>query len=304
MAIALRSKVIELGASTILIIFGGLGWLTSGMWFAGITPTQTARILIEDRKFGARALVMAHWWGDRILDPLRKVSGDFAALDNRNTFWVAELLTRNSSGRSRQLAQELFYRTSPLPKLVGAVGLAARGDLPQGEFAGGGTMRKILTDERNAFHEHGGRRLSDRDSTLVELALIVAKYSRSKESVPDILALIENRPAHYGVHANACDALAQIGDPRAIPILEKAMSSSDFHALAEAFRALVALSDNRAIPLAIDRISPEIGEKNSGFVVKELARVTGQDFGFNREHWKQWWNAQARQTTTKAMLNK
>jgi len=267
------------------------------MWFAGITPAQTARILMEDRKFGARALVMAHWWGDRILEPLKEVSGDFAALDNRNTFWVAEVLARNSSGRSGQLAQELFHRTSPLPKLAGAVGLAARGDLPQSEFSVGGTIWKILTDERDASREHRGRRLSDRDSSMVELALIVAKYSRNKESVPAILALVDDVPAPYGVHANACDALAQIGDPRAIPILEKAMTSPDFHALAEGFRALVALSDDRAIPLAIDRVSPEIRKKNSGFVVKELARVTGQDFGFNREQWKQWWDTYHVKTT-------
>ena len=77
------------------------------------------------------------------------------------------------------------------------------------------------------------------------------------------------------------------------------MRSDDFYALPNAFLALIALSDVNAIPLAIDRISPEIKDKNSGFVVQELEKATGQKYGFDKNKWKQWWAAQSNNLTSK-----
>jgi len=275
--------------AVLAVLLGGVAWFTSWLWFGGFTPTQTARILIEDRKFGMRGLGMSHFWGDQMLEPLREVSKDFRSLDNRNAFWVAEVLAKNNSSRCNELALDLYTRDAMTPKLVGAISLAAHGKLSKAEFQPIGALHRVLVSEEYLFRTDSTGRKSYADTAPIELTLIAAKYAQSTDSVPDIVALIEKRPLPYGVHAQAADALGAIGDRRAAVVLEEAMRAQDFYALPNAFRALVALSSERAIPLAIDRISPEIKNKNSGFVVRELEAVTGKNFGYDQVRWREWW---------------
>jgi hypothetical protein len=258
--------------------------LTFWVWYPGVTPRQTARILVDDRKFGMRALGMAHFWGDRILVPLREVSEDFTLLDNRNSFWVAELLARDNSSASLEISYELYKKSSIYQKLVGAVGLAAHGKLPSAEFLQSGFIYDLLTNDKYISAQNDKRGKSV-DITPVELALVVAKYARNERSVPLILALINKRPCPGVVQWYACEALGEIGDKSAIPVLDSAMEADDFYALPEAFRALIKLGDEKAVPLAIRRISPKI----SPFLVKALEAHTGKKFGFDRHRWEQWW---------------
>ncbi len=116
------------------VTLGGIVWFTLPLWFGGATPMQTARIPIEDRKFGMRALGMGNYWGDKIIEPLREASNNFRLLDNRNAFWVAELLAKNQSSRSNELSLELYRRDTLIPKLVGAIGLAGDNRLPNEAF--------------------------------------------------------------------------------------------------------------------------------------------------------------------------
>lgn len=269
-------------AAGVAVVLRGLAWITSSLWYPGWTPAQTARILVKDQAFGFRALRMGRFWGDRLLVPLRQASADFADLNGRNAFWIAELLAHNESPRSIDLSHELYQQTTPLAKLVGAIGLAAHDALPRSEFLEGGTLHELLMS---------GTVLTD--TAPVELALVAAKYARARESVPCLLRILQTRPASYGVHACTCDALAAIGDERAAPALDEALRAEDFHALPNAFVALHALSGDRAIPLAIDRIAPEIRDTNAGFVVRELRKVTGKNYGLNQSRWKRWWAERA-----------
>lgn len=278
------------------VTLGGIVWLTLPLWFGGATPMQTARILIEDRKFGMRALGMGNYWGDNIIEPLREASNNFHHLNERNAFWVAELLAKNQSSRSNELSLELYRRDTLIPKLVGAIGLAGHKKLPTEAFQQHGELRRILVSEGYLYHTDSNGSKWYTDTSLLELTLIAAEYAQSRDSVPDVIALIEKRPLPYWVHAHAADALGAIGDKRAILPLETAMQSSDFYALPNAFRALVALSSNRAVPLAIERISPEIKGKNSDFLVNELEAVTGKNFGSDQARWKEWWATQAAST--------
>lgn len=271
---------------------GGIVWLTLPFWFGGATPMQTAQILIEDRKFGMRALGMGNYWGDKIIEPLREASNDFRLLDNRNAFWVAELLAKNQSSRSNELSLELYRRDTLIPKVVGAIGLAEHNKLPKEAFQQHGELRRILVGEEYLYRPDSSGKKWYADTALLELTLVAAKYAQSTDSVPNVIALIEKRPLPYWVHAHAADALGAIGDQRAILPLEIAMQSSDFYALPNAFRALVALSCDRAVPLAIERISPKIHGKNSGFLVNELEAVTGKNFGYDQSRWKEWWATQ------------
>lgn len=275
----------------LLLLAVGLAWLVAGIWFPGFTPTQTARILIEDHKFGGRALILSSVWGDLLLEPLRAASDDFEKLNGHNSSRVAKVLAENESSRSTALALELFQRDRQLPMLVGAVGLAAHGKLPKEELQENGRLHAVLVDEAYLDRYDAEGRRSYVDTEPVELALNAARYARNQESVPCILDLIRKRPVPYWVHAHAADALAALGDRRAVPVLEEAMRSPDFYALPQAFRALISLESRQAIPLAIDRISPEM-EKENPFLVRELEEVTGQRFGFDRDRWRAWWKSE------------
>ena len=258
---------------------------------------QSARILIEDRKFGMRALGMCHYWGDQVIEPIREASDNFRRLNIRNAFWVAEFLAKNQSSQSDELSLELYRRDTLIPRLAGAIGLAAHNKLPKDAFQQDSEFRRILTGEEYPYRTDSSGKEWHTDTGILELTLIAAKYAQSRDSVPEVIALIEKRPLPYGVHAYAADSLGAIGDQRAVQPLEAAMQSPDFHALPNAFRALVALSSGRAVPLAIERISPEIQDMNSGFLVNELEVATGKNFGFDQARWKEWWAAQ--EVTTK-----
>jgi hypothetical protein len=270
-------------------MLSGMVWFTSPFWFGGVTPVQTAQILIQDRKFGMRALGMGNYWGDKIFNPLREASNNFDRLDNRNAFWVAELLAKNQSSRSIELSLELYKRDNLNSKLVGAIGLAAHNQLPKDAFQQNGELQKILVGEEYLYQPNSSGKKWYADTSLIELTLVAAKYARSKDSVQDIIALIEKRPLPYWVQAHAAEALGAIGDPRAILPLENAMRSSDFKALPDAFRALITLSSEHAVPLAIERISPEIEGRNSEFLINELEVETGKNFGSDQARWKEWW---------------
>lgn len=266
------------------------------IWFGGVTPTQTAHILVEDSKFGMRALGMGIYWGDEVLVPLREASNDFRLLNSRNAFWVGELLAKNQSRSSNELSLDLYKRESLIPKLVGAIGLAAHNNLPKEAFQQNGVLRKILVSEESLYRLMPDGQKTYADTSPLELALIAAKYARSIDSVPDIIALIEKRPLPFWVHAHAADALGAIGDQRAVLPLEMAMRASDFYALPNAFRALVTLSSDLAVPLAIERISPEIKGMGSGYLVRELENATGKSYGFDQARWKEWWTTQTNST--------
>ena len=283
---------------TILKGVAWVGGIATALWllfvgvmlYPGLTPTQTADILLKDRKFGSRALVIAPLWGDRLLVRLRERSNDFSRLNGRNSIWVAQVLADRSSASSTQLSRELFERDSVLPSMVGAVGLAARGLLPVTEFRPGGRVSAILNDPRlfEPRTDSTGPDLVEPGS--VELAIHATKHARSKDSVEDLGRLL-SAARDYWTHAYICSALGEIGGPRSVELLRGALRDSSFHALPQAFRALMTLGDSLAIPLAIERVSPELQGYNSGFLVEELEDATGQRFGYDRDAWRRWWHS-------------
>ena len=101
----------------------------------------------------------------------------------------------------------------------------------------------------------------------------------------------KGRSIDYWYHAYACEALARISSTDAIPALRDCLRSEEFYALPSAFRTLIALGDREAVPLAIARMTPDIKDKNSGFVVRELKRVTGKSYGYDQAKWRKWWES-------------
>jgi hypothetical protein len=236
---------------------------------------ETAQVLVNNRKFGGEAQQRAIGYGDDILPLIREESKDFALLDNRNSFWIAEVLGAIRTDASRAIMLDLYSRGEPMARLTGAIALAQQGALPDPVEEGGFLIRTVREGA---------------DDDLRELAIIALGRSRDPAALPCLLDVLRV-PHAYGEHARACVAVARIGSHTASPVLRDCLRSPDFHALPDAFRALLALGDREAVPLAIARISPALKGYNSGGVVEELETVTGVSHGYDRPAWSDWWES-------------
>jgi len=266
-----------LGALLVLVI--GATLVVRSVWVAtfgpGATKEETARILVHDLKFGGRAQQKAVEYGDAILPLIQGESSGFTGLNGRNAFWIAEVLGAVTTEKSREILLDLYARTNSIAKLTGAVGLAQQGILPD-RIDGRSFLVQTVRD---------GPGQAER-----ELAIIALGKSTNHAAVPCLHDVV-GKPAGYWDHAYACEALARIGSKESIPVLRECLQSPEFYALPEGFRALIALGDREAVPLAIARVSPELKGYNSGFVIGELKKVTGNSYGYDGQKWKNWWES-------------
>ena len=266
-----------------------LAIFSAGLWYPGITPTQTAKIIVNDSKFGGRAIGVAVLYGDSFIHAFKRESNDFELVNGRNAFWIVEILSENKTDVSHSAAAELYASEDLKTKLAGAAVLARYSELSKKEFSPGGLIYEVL--ENKKYGEKAEN--SFRDSDYIELALLATVSANAKDMVPFIVSILNDRPSPYWAHAKACDALALLNAKEAIPALIEAMNSEEFYALPNGFKALAKLGVKDAIPLAISRIGPEIEGKNSGFVIDELEAFTGESFGNNRSAWEAWWREES-----------
>ncbi|MCX6916569.1 MAG: HEAT repeat domain-containing protein [Verrucomicrobia bacterium] len=250
------------------------------VWMAtfgpGSTAKETARILVHDLKFGGRAKHKAVEYGDRFLPLLGAESENFSRLNGRNSFWIADVLGAIRTDKSRAILLDLYSRTNSIAKLTGAVGLTQQSLLP-------------VEIDQNCFLVQTVRNAPSQTET--QLAIIALGWSKNPAALPCLLDLLQQRGVDYWYHAYACAAVARIGLKNGTPILRECLRSPEFHALPEAFRALICLGDSEAVPLAIARVSPDIKGYNSGFVVGELKKVTGKSYGYDQNSWRNWWRS-------------
>jgi hypothetical protein len=261
-----------------IVLAALVGYVWKVAFGPGSTKEETAQILVNDDKFGGRAEQKAIRYGDSILPLIQNDSANFEKLNGRNSFWIAEVLGKIRTEKSRSILSDLYSRTNQIARLTGAIGLLEQGVFPE----------KITDD---SLLVQTVKNQSVRTETEAELAIIALGYSKDTNALPCLLDLLKNQPSGYWLHAYACEAVARIGSPEAIPVLEDCLKSEKFYAFPNAFRALIALGDKQAVPLAIARVSPDIKMQNSGFVVGELKKVTGKSFGYDRDAWQKWWDS-------------
>lgn len=239
------------------------------MGFGGITPRQCVRSVRTSYNF--LAVRQCIWFGDRVLPYLKIEFQNYEGLAGFPSKDVAVILGSIKSEAALSVLRELYSRTQTWPKLIGATGL-----IIQGQFTD-------PIDEKSFLIQC----LSSSDT--VEMATIGLGMSGRKEAVPYLVnALLNPRYRNYTVYSTLADALANLGDPRAIPALKQCMQRADCFT-PEAFQALIVLGEREAVPLGIARISPEIRGLNSGFIVDALSDATGQKYGFDRPGWEHWW---------------
>jgi hypothetical protein len=265
-----------------------------------ITPKGVAEALIVGRDFGEGSIIKrANKYGDRILEPLKQYSKDFTLLNRENAARIATVLGTNKSIKSEEILVALWHRESPYGRLVGAIGLARHHKFPENLEKESFLAKNIhdwiahLGNRPSYDSPQYGKWMTD-DTELKsqsDLSIIALGYSGDRKALPQLLGVLKLRGIEYWTHVYACEAVARIASADAVPVLEECLKSSNFYAIPEAFRALITLNDKQAVPLAIARVTPEIKNYNSGFIVKELSKVTGKDFGYNRDRWQSWWHA-------------
>jgi hypothetical protein len=272
-SLALKWSLVAVGG-IVFVAFLAVGFFLYSAFGPGWTMHDTARILVRDAKFGMRAQARAIRYGDAILPLIVSESKNFEELGSGSAFWIAEVIGHINTEQSKSIATDLYRRPARLPHLVGAVALAEQG-----------TLDTPGVDDLIGIVAEGG------DDSELQLAMLALGKARAVAAAPVLIEIVKHPARQYWNHAYACDALARLCFKGAIPTLQSALESSEFYALPNAFRALITLGDRKAVPLAIARIGPKNRDDDSGFIVKDLGKVTGRHFGYNKQAWMHWWHS-------------
>ena len=257
---------------------------------SGSSPNEIASILVHDEKRGGRALREAISLGDDMLQPLRTETSDFTALEVPNLFLVAKVLACNASPASGRVLQELLGRPDPAPRLIGAVGMAAHGRLPDDQVTEEYLLRIAggrFDDKEKATALIPGAPSEFNSSTLTgyrHLAIQALGLARNEQALDTLISVLRDREIGM-LHGPAAEALAEIGSQRAVPALQETLKQDWFEATPEALRALIRLNDRSAPGIAVGRLSGD----RYGLLARELQQVTGANPGSTPEAWGGWW---------------
>lgn len=141
------------------------------------------------------------------------------------------------------------------------------------------------------------RLLEDENYEVSESACIILSWfgPDAREAIPALIRLSNHKVDD--VRALAIRALGHIAvsDPEeeVVPVLLRALADEDLYVRRSAAYALGKLGPKAmaAVPALIQVLE----EKEAGVeqeVLDALKAITGQDFGFDAAHWKQWWMQQ------------
>jgi HEAT repeat protein len=100
------------------------------------------------------------------------------------------------------------------------------------------------------------------------------------------------------VRRMAIQAMGPIDDARVVGSVRAALEDPDQGVRLAAVRVLGKIGDPGSVGFLIAVLGDrrEIVRVETGWVLK---RLTGEDFGTNRERWKQWWSSKQKHTAAK-----
>lgn len=253
--------------------------------FGNESPEKTAENLVHDRKWGINAVRKAIEYGDKIIPLIKFESNDFQKLDNRNSFWIAEVLGSIDSELARDTSKALYARKERPMKLVGAIGLCMHGS-NLGPFDEDSLLVKTVRENRKP--PAGGFGLEN--SVEKELAIIALGYSKSDTALRCLHDILPGEVAYWR-QRSICEALARIKSPSSIPELRKCLKDSEFSAIESAYRASICLGDREAMHLAIEWLSDNGTRKyHEEELIDELQKVTRKWWnGRKKPDWQKWW---------------
>lgn len=169
----------------------------------GLTDARIASILVSDRKWGVRVSKRAikKSKSDKFLYRLQQESSNFTKIDNKNCFWIAEILASNNSLFSISISRDLSTRTNMLQKLVGIVALYAN-DEYEDELTDEHFLIRCLKGEiKDEFSE----------DTFIQLAAYGLGKKKNPRAVEYLINEIENNQNNYRNYTYICLSLEKIG---------------------------------------------------------------------------------------------
>lgn len=291
------------------------------LFYSGKTPEETATIIINmgGKILPEHAITQAKEYGDKIIPAFKKVSKNFAELNDFNVFVVAEILADIRTPLSLQTCRELYTSEILLHQLVGAIGLAESGDVHDLEKGFRVPIETLYLAHENVDWETTDNFSYDREGIelLLQLAILALGKTRNAQALPYLSRILQMKAIRstantHHLHAHVCEAIQMIGNRQAIPVLQERLADPRFYAPASAFKALYSLNPYAAITIAIQRIQTGIIDKRFerwekalgkssekrfqevqqyiiGELIQALSAVTGENFHDNYEAWQTWW---------------
>ncbi len=174
--------------------------------------------------------------------------------------------------------EKRYAKWSTPEKLAGTRKLAATRD----EKAAEAIAKKVLKDKEIKVREEG--------------AQILGRMG-CRKAVPHLIKALKANEEELKVYGAIINALGDVGDPRAVPVL-----SGDFWNQKEGavgikmaqlkIDALGQIRSKKSVDALINMLyKGEQGAMNrlSPNLVKSLQKLTGQEIGWDRARWKDWW---------------
>lgn len=180
-----------------IVLAAWVGYVWKVAFGPGFTKEETAQILVNDDKFGERAEQKAIRYGDSILPLIQSDSANFEKLNGRNLFWIAEVLGKIRTDKSRSILLDLYSRTNQIAKLTGAIGLLEQGVFPE-----------KITDDCLLVQTVKNHSVQTETETM--LAIIALGYLKDTNALPCLMDLLKDQQAGYWPLAYARDAVARI----------------------------------------------------------------------------------------------
>jgi hypothetical protein len=255
--------------------------------YPGLTPHQSASIMVNDLKFGSRSIPTAKLFGDRFLQAFQEESQDYTEINPRNAFWLTSVLVSLNTDGALKTSETLYNKHEAWPKLVGAAGLAAKGLLDKKQDWK--PWAKDVYEHCKSLNPIGEsyRHCPGESEAAAEFVIKIAGIMKDQSSLPLITDALESQ--NPPLQEAACGALASLGDTSAVILIESAFRSPGFYPVDSAFKALIAFGDKAAVGIAISRIDQNPDNFFWQSLRKELEQVTGQRFGFDKSKWQNWW---------------
>ncbi|MCA9421748.1 MAG: HEAT repeat domain-containing protein [Nitrospira sp.] len=245
----------------ILLVVAGVSVIFfSPFYFPGFTERQTAELFIEpqNKRIREGGHIKANWHGSDLFDDFRLLTNDFLKKETYDFKALAHFLNEIDTTALLNEASQLYSQEDLAQKLLGALLLSKSKEKHQYPdlfpFLDRIVRRTYPGLDKNLF------RLNDYFS---EGAILAVGNLGGEKSFELLVEVLNESPVPSSRHEAACQALAEMQDRRAIPILHKKMVDPEFHTLLAAYQALLKLGDKQAEEIARKRVSLGLGGEDT-----------------------------------------
>lgn len=223
----------------------------------GHSPEETAQILVQDLKFGFRAIEKAVEWGESILPFLQVLLNRPDEIDNHNANRIGHVLAQIKTKNSDKLAHEFFHSKNLYFQLIGTMGIVGHENHIFSEVTLNLPIRILSIGRLAICHLSDYQEGCYEDGTYLDMALESIFYCKNSKVLKYLAHLPERTPEIFQPFQfeKACQFVESFGAKEAIPILQNWLLNFRFLAPCQALSSLMKLGDLAAFDIAFRRCS-------------------------------------------------